>query len=278
MRGVRSSTGMGTGRGSRAASRPNGPKRVVSLVPSVTETLCEFGLAERIIGVTRYCVSPARSLRKKARIGGPLDPSLKKILSLKPDLVIAGDEENRREDVEALVRRGIPVRVCRVRSVAGAIAMMRFLAALWPGLSRPGEIIRETESLRRALGAAPTHRGTRVACLVWKRPYMSCGGDTYIGDLIETCGGENVFHGQRKRYFALTLEKLAAARPELVLLPTEPYRFRRKDREELLAFLRRRGLKGCRARIVRGEMLAWHGARTRVALAKLPAVISGERD
>ena len=246
-------------------------RRIVSLVPSITETLCEFGMAGRIVGITDYCIHPARSLRRKARVGGPMNPSLRKILSLKPDLLIASDEENRKRDVQALARKGIPVYVCRVRGVDDALEMMRVIAAMCPAASGPQAIIRETESLYRARPHG--RRRTRVACLVWKNPYMSCGADTYISRLIEACGGLNVFHARRRNYFPLTVDELARARPQLVLLPTEPYRFRRKDREEILAHLRERGLRGCRARIVEGEMIAWYGARTRRALKRLPSIL-----
>jgi len=264
------------------AERQIGPRRIVSLVPSITETLCEFGLARNIVGVTDYCVSPARALRGKARVGGPMNPAIKKILSLKPDIVFASDEENRRRDVAALARRGIHVYVARVRRVEDAIAMMRDFAAIWPRLAKPRAIIRETESLLKNKGVRPLPslrsslasdpRLTRVAYLIWKNPYMTCGDDTYISRLMEACGGENVFR-RRARYFALTLDDLARAKPNLVLLSTEPYRFQRKDCIEIAAGLRKRGLKNCRARIADGEMLAWYGARTRDALRKLPALL-----
>ena len=245
------------------------PQRIISLVPSITETLCELGLARNIVGVTDYCVAPARALRGKARVGGPMNPAIKKILSLKPDIVFASDEENRRRDVAALARRGIRVYVTRVRRVEDAIAMMRDFAAIWPRLAKPRAIIRETESLFRGRLKS---RATRVAYLIWKNPYMTCGGDTYISRLMEACGGENVFR-RRARYFALTLDDLSRAKPNLVLLSTEPYRFQRKDCIEIAAGLRKRGLKNCRARIADGEMLAWYGARTRDALRKLPALL-----
>ena len=204
-----------------------------------------------------------------------MQPSLKKILSLKPDLLIAGDEENRKKDVEAFSRRGIPAYVCSVRSVDDALKVMRDLAAMWPCLARPREVIGETESLYRKRLRNKPRRRTRCACLIWKKPYMSCGGGTYISKLIETCGGSNVFHAKRRNYFPLTLGELARAEPELVLLPTEPYRFRGKDRVEILAHLRRCGLRGCRARIVQGDLVAWYGVRTRLALERLPSIISG---
>jgi ABC-type hemin transport system substrate-binding protein len=240
-------------------------------VPSVTETLCRFGLARNLVGVTQYCISPAASLRRAARVGGPLNPSIKKILSLKPDIVFASDEENRKRDVEALTRQGVPVYICRVRGVEDAIGMMRDIFAMWPCLHKPRGIIHETESLYlKRLKTFPGN--TLVACLLWKSPYMACGRDTYISRLIEICGGLNVLRS-KKRYFELTLDEIARAKPRLVLLPTEPYRFQAKDRAEILSQLRKRSLADCRVRIVDGEMLAWYGARTRDALKRLPALL-----
>jgi ABC-type hemin transport system substrate-binding protein len=249
------------------------PRRIVSLVPSITETLCEFGLARNIVGITDYCVSPARPLRARARVGGPMNPSIKKILSLKPDIVFASDEENRKQDVAALRRHGVRVHVCRVRGVEDAIAMMRDIFVMWPYSTKSFKIIRETESLRLKRLKAPPFPATRVAYLIWKNPYMACGGDTYISRLITVCGGLNAFWPRRRRYFALTLGGLARAKPQLVLLSTEPYEFQKKDCMEIAAGLRERGLENCRVRIVDGAMLAWYGARTRDALRRLPALL-----
>jgi hypothetical protein len=161
--------------------------------------------------------------------------------------------------------------VCRVHSVADAVKMMREFAGMWPMRGRGEEIIREVESLRKVRAG---HR-IRTAVLLWKKPYMSCNRDTYISDLVECCGGRNVFCGREERYFELNEAEIAEAEPELVLLPTEPYRFRAGDRFEFLARMTGRGLK-CRCRIVSGEMLAWYGYRTLKGLSRLPEIIAGE--
>jgi ABC-type hemin transport system substrate-binding protein len=150
--------------------------------------------------------------------------------------------------------------------------MMRDIFCIWPHLDKPLEIIHKTETLAlKRLKAEPA--GTGVACLIWKNPYMTCGGDTYISRLLETCGAVNVFRPRKKRYFELTIDSLASAKPDLVLLPTEPHRFRASDRVEILAVLGKRGLRDCRVRIIDGQLLAWYGARTPIALKKLPTLL-----
>ena len=245
------------------------PRRIVSLVPSTTETLCALGLADALVGITAYCVEPRDVVRSKTRVGGTKDPDLEKIRGLAPDLVIANVEENLRAHVEALRAWGIPVWVTYPRTVAEGLGLVGELGELTGTGARAAQILGELEPLvervRRESAARPP---VRVFYPIWRGPYMTIGRDTYIHDVLAVCGGANVF-GDRERYPTVTLEEVAARRPEVVLLPDEPFRFRQAHVADFAAVGARRVL------LVDGKAFSWHGPRVAEALRTLPALLSG---
>ena len=205
---------------------PPSPQRIVSLVPSLTESLFELGLGSRVVGVTDWCVHPAREVAELARVGGTKNPSLSRVLELRPDLVIANREENRERDVAKLRAAGLAVWVTYPRTVSEAVELLAELAALGAPAERAEPAI---ERARRALELARARRpqrGLRTFCPIWKRPWMAVGADTYAHDLIELCGGLNVFADRdERRYPIVETEEIVAARPDVILLPDEPYSF-----------------------------------------------------
>jgi len=220
------------------------PPRVVSLVPSVTETLIAWGVTP--VGVTRYCEQPGIPA-----VGGTKDPDLRKILALAPEVVVLDREENRREDHDALVEAGLAVHVTDVRSV----------------LDVPDELLR----LAERLGVVPFDEprlppmrvpGRRVFVPIWKRPLMSINGDTYGSTLLAAVGLANVLAGHPDRYPTVAMEEVAALRPELVLLPTEPYPFAPRHLAEFEDL-------GVPVELVDGEDVFWWGVRTPGALERL---------
>jgi ABC-type Fe3+-hydroxamate transport system substrate-binding protein len=253
------------------------PQRIVSLVPSWTEALCAFGAGDRVVAVTDYCIHPADQVAAKVKIGGTKNPRVEQILSLAPDLVIANSEENRQADVEALQARGVPVFVTFARTVRAAIDELRALAAL-VGAPNADALIAPIE---RARASAPQPaRRPRVFVAVWRDPWMTANGDTYIGDLIETCGGANIFrdrerlfplaadlgraparavHGRDTRYPRISLEEIGARRPNVILLPDEPYHFTERDAAELRTVP---ALHDARFHLIDGTLVAWYGVRT----------------
>ena len=240
-------------------------KRIVSLVPSITESVCRLGMTKRLVGVTDYCVRPAAPLEKVARVGGPKDPSVKKILALKPDLVLASDEENEESDVMKLLDGGIEVRVARVRSVADAFKMMRFLADISPESERAHRYITEMERVCEDVRKNAAGANVRTACLLWRfgdgqaEAYTTCNGETYTSDLVSMMGGKNVFAGLNKKYSKVTPTDIEKRRPDLILLPTEPYYFRRRDVRELSETLNCPAARNRNVRIVNGRLLVWYG-------------------
>lgn len=243
--------------------------RIISLVPSLTETLFAFGVGERVVGRTRYCTQPPRSVRNLAKVGGTKKVDIRRVLELDPDLVVAVKEENTREDVEALADAGVPIFLGAPETVAGAVEMLRELAErveapLTEDVLAPVERAVKRIRMRRV--------GSRkVFVPIWKSPYMSVGRDTYLNDVLKTCGGENVF-ADRTRYPAVTLQEIQAAQPEVILLPDEPYPFSAEDLPEFYA-LDGPAACGDRIHLVDGKLLTWYGPRMAGSLTQIAALL-----
>ena len=246
------------------------PRRIVSLIPSTTELLCALGLAEALVGVTVYCVEPRDVVRGKARVGGEKDPDLAAIRALAPDLVVANVEENRREDVDALRAAGLAVWVTYPRTVAEGLAMIRELGEV-TGAREGARVLLDTlEPLYAAVRARTAARPpVSVFYPIWREPWMTIGADTYVHDLLATCGGANVF-ADRTRYPTTTLEEVAARRPEVILLPDEPFRFRRVHLRDFDAYPAVPAVRDGRVHLVDGKPFSWHGPRLADALRKIP--------
>ena len=255
------------------------PQRIVSLVPSLTEALFELGLGPRIVGVTDWCMHPAAAVADLPKVGGTKNPSIARVLELQPDLVIANREENRERDVERLRAAGLSVWVTYPRTVAEGVALVRELAELGAPPERAHPLIRSLETgLERARSAAPARR-PRVFCAIWKRPWMAVGADTYAADLIALCGGENVFGAgakgspRERRYPIVDEAEIAAAQPEVILLPDEPYAFGPRDVAELAALATPASAAG-RIHCLDGTLVSWYGPRIARAIAEVTALLA----
>lgn len=244
------------------------PMRIVSLVPSTTETLFALGLGDALVGYTRFCVHPADEISPERWIGGTKNPKIERIADLQPDLIVANLEENRAEDVAALDEIA-PVWVAFPRTVAGAIADLRALGQL---VGRPVHAEAFAVAIERELvrtrADAEARRPWRFVYLIWREPWMAAGPETFISDLIGQAGGQNVASG---RYPELDLDALRAESPDLVLLPSEPYPFSKSHRRELL----NAGFQPEQVRLVDGEYLCWHGVRLIEGLPYLRSLIPG---
>lgn len=252
--------------------RPEGPcRRIVSLVPSVTEALFALGLGEHVVGVTDFCVHPADAVARLPRVRGTKNPDLERVLALRPDLVIANREENRRRDVEKLRTAGVTVWVTYPRTVAEGIALLRELSQLGAPPELAHRIVDDAES---ALSEAPAPAAeVPTFCPIWRDPWMTIGADTYIHDMLRVCGGKNVFAGRGdRRYPRVRLEEVVAARPEVVLLPDEPYRFGEADRAELAA-LDLPAARSGRIHLIDGTLLSWYGPRIARAIREIRSLL-----
>jgi ABC-type Fe3+-hydroxamate transport system substrate-binding protein len=261
---------------SGTALEPGGPpRRIVSLIPSTTETLCALGLADALVGVTVYCREPAAVVRTKTRIGGEKNPDLAKIRALQPDLVIANVEENVREHIDMLRAWGIPVWVTYPRTVAEAIGMIRELGEVTGTAARAGALAAELEALYERVSAAAARRlPVPVFYPIWREPWMTINRDTYVHDMLRVCGGANVFADRPERYPSVTLAEVAARRPEVILLPDEPFRFRRAHRADFAPYADVPAVGAGRILLVDGKPFSWHGPRIGEALRTLPALFA----
>jgi ABC-type Fe3+-hydroxamate transport system substrate-binding protein len=249
------------------------PARIVSLIPSTTELLCRLGLTDALVGITVYCREPADLLRGKTRVGGEKDPDLERIRALAPDLVIANVEENVREHVDTLRGWGIAVHVTYPRTVAGAIAMIRELGQVTGTEARAEAMADELQALLDCTRAVTARRPpARAFYAIWREPYMTIGDDTYIHDVLAVCGAANVFADAGQRYPAVTLDEVAARRPDVILLPDEPFRFRRAHFADFEPYADVPAVRSRRIHLVDGKPFSWHGPRLADALRTLPAL------
>lgn len=248
---------------------PADPRRIVSLVPGLTEALFALGLGERVVGVTDWCVHPADRVGAVPKVGGTKTPSIARVVELRPDLVIANREENRRRDIERLEAAGIAVWVTYPRSVADGARLLREVAELG---ANPEAVARIVVGVEEALADARANRPERptpVFCPIWRNPWMAMGGDTYANDMLSLCGGRNVFAARaERRYPIVSTAEIEAAQPEVILLPDEPYAFGPRDVAELSRLEAPAAADG-RIHLLDGTLLSWYGPRIRRALDTL---------
>jgi ABC-type Fe3+-hydroxamate transport system substrate-binding protein len=232
---------------------------VVSLCPSITETIVAIGGLRSLAGVTRYCTRPSGMLWGLPRVGGTKSPDISRILDLKPDLVFANAEENRREDVEALRGAGIEVDVSLPKRVAEVPAAVRQWGVRLDASEQAEVLASRIEMEWRALEADPPARRFRYAYWIWKDPWMSISDDTYVADLIHLGGGDNIFAGEAVRYPTTNPVEALAREPEIHVFPSEPYPF---DQDRHGSVVEQLFGKGSRRLFVDGDDYCWHGVRT----------------
>ena len=258
----------------RTLDLPESPRRVVSLVPSVTETLAAFGLGERLVGVTDWCTDPPEVVARLPRVGHVVAPDVARVRALEPDLILANAEENREHAVRKLEAAGLPVYVSFPRTVVQAIDAMAAMARITGTEDAAAPFLADARAaLAEARRSAASHAAVPWFCAIWKDPWMTASDDTYLADLLNTCGGRNVFGDEDKRYPRTTIEEAVRRKSTLVLLPTEPYPFGPEDRAAVA-----RAAASAEVLLVDGTLLAWHGIRTASALRALARVLGGERD
>lgn len=260
--------------------------RIVSLVPSWTETLFLIGAGERVVGCTRFCTEPSGRVGPLPKVGGTKDVDVASVLALRPDLVVANQEENTRRDVDALRAGGANVLLTFAHSVRDAIAELRTIGEAAGGTAAAEDCARRTERSLYAVEAVAAERPpVTTAVFVWRDPWMVAGPATYIDDLVRVCGGENVFRSRRRRYPLaadlgraperpvadrdtryprVAIEEVVRSDPELILLPDEPYAFADCDARGL-----RTALPRARVVLCSGKDLCWYGARMAEAIPRV---------
>lgn len=231
--------------------------RVVSLVPSLTESVLAWGLVP--VAVTRFCEHP-----ELPAVGGTKDPDVDAIVALRPDVVLVNTEENRREDVDALVGAGVAVHVTEVERVADVVPMLDALAAR---LGLDGGVVAPVARAMPATVDGPPRLTAFVP--IWRRPWMTMNASTFGSSMLEHLGVANTFAADPQRYPETTLDDAAARQPDVVLAPSEPYPFAARHAAELEAV--------APVVLVDGQDLFWWGVRTPAALGRLARQLADVR-
>jgi ABC-type Fe3+-hydroxamate transport system substrate-binding protein len=242
-----------------AVDLPSRVRRVVSLVPSLTETVAR-GAPGLLVGATDWCTEPADL--EVTRVRGTKNPDIDAVLRLAPDLVLANEEENRPGDVAALRAAGLPVWVTDVRTVPDGLgSLARLLRAC--GVGRPSWLDRAEQVWR------DPHEGTRRRGFVpvWRRPWMCLGRDTFAGDVLARLGVDNAFAEHAERYPRISLDEVRRSGVELVVLPDEPYAFTHDEGVEVF------GSWGVPFVCVPGRLVTWYGPSLVEARAELSALL-----
>ncbi|MFN0006632.1 MAG: helical backbone metal receptor [Planctomycetota bacterium] len=249
--------------------------RIVSLCPSLTELVFDLGRGEDLVGITDYCVHPSDRVGAIEKVGGTKTPKVERIVSLSPDLVLLNEEENRREDAEALARAGVRCHASFPRDVQGTADMVRSIGEALSRSEAAESIARDIEGrAARVRRGAEEKREVSFAYLIWRKPWMAVNRDTFAHALLVQAGGRNVFADLSDRYPEITVEDLAHAAPDLVLLGSEPFPFEEKHIDELAEATR---LPRERFALADGEYLSWHGSRTPAGIDYAERMIDAAR-
>jgi ABC-type Fe3+-hydroxamate transport system substrate-binding protein len=232
------------------------PRRVVSLVPSLTETLFELGAGDSVVAITDFCIFPPGL--ELPRVGGTKNPRVEEIRALAPDLVHMNLEENLRRHGEA-IEEFAPVFVSEPKSVADVIELIVQLGEIHDRRERAAEL---ADAMRTQLARMP-RRAFTFACPIWKSPWMWCGADTYVSELVAATGGRNLL-ADRTRYPQVELGDVLAMQPDLIFLPDEPYVFTEADAAAIGASA---------IGPFPGHLFTWHGSRTLLGLQFLERVL-----
>ena len=239
------------------------PQRIISLVPSKTELLFDLGLADNIVGITKYCTNPVSEIKSKTKIGGTKLLDIELIKKLKPDLIIANKEENEQSQVEELSKY-FPVWVSDIADLDQSLQMIQSVALITNKEELGNELIHRISSSFQQL--TPLQRSFSVAYFIWRKPYMLAGNDTFINDMLVRCGLENVV--KTPRYPEIGLEKIFDIKPDVILLPSEPYPFKQKHIDELKLWL-----PDTQMYMVDGELFSWYGSRLQYSAAYFKLLI-----
>ena len=240
------------------------PARIISTVPSQTELLFDLGLDKEIAGITKFCVLPKKKTGKKAKVGGTKNLDIEKIKQLRPDLIIAGKEENTKEQIEEL-KKSFPVWITDVDSVASALQMITDIARITQTVNKGKKIV---EEIKRQFEIFNSHRFPvrKSLYFIWRNPYMVAGNNTFINSLMQNTNFDNAAKDM-ERYPVIDEALIKKLNPEVVLLCSEPYRFGEKHFDEFKNLLPK-----AKILITDGQAFAWYGSRLLHSLKYITAL------
>ncbi len=234
------------------------PQRIVSLVPSQTELLCDLGLEDSIVGVTKFCVHPKHLRKAKTIIGGTKKLHFDRINALNPDLIIANKEENNREDVEKLSEK-YPVYVSDIQNLDHAQAFANDMGTLTGNEEKAALLnAKINDAIAKLKKISEGSKSINALYLIWKDPYMAAGTDAFITEMLNICGIENSlskWDDAGLRYPETTIQEIKSLNPDVIFLSSEPYPFKAIHDSEILSET------GIKTMGVDGEAFSWYGSR-----------------
>jgi len=229
------------------------PQRIVSLCPSITETIFALDAGKRLVGKTEFCIHPRHLVDSISNVGGTKNVDMAKIKALNPDLIIAEKEENTRSKVDKL-EVDFPVFVFDVENFNGALKMIMKLGEL---LNREEQSHKMFNQIRQRFVEKNSLQIKKNAVyLIWDKPLMAAGKETYINSMMEMAGFQNIFKGGEARYPKTSIAELESKKPEYILLSSEPYPYAEKEMKWYA-----KKFPAAEIRLVDGEMFSWYGAR-----------------
>jgi ABC-type Fe3+-hydroxamate transport system substrate-binding protein len=228
------------------------PSRIISLVPSLTELLFHLQLENEVVGITKFCIHPENWFSTKSRVGGTKTVDINKVISLQPHLILANKEENDQQQIEILLKK-FPVWVSDISNLQQALEMISSVGEITNRIQQANSI---NDSINKDFTTLNSDNIKQPVCyLIWKDPYMTVGGDTFINDMLEHAGFENIFKYQ-KRYPKTSIEQLNQLPFEYLFLSSEPFPFKQKHVDELQKLLPHKKII-----LVDGEIFSWYGSR-----------------
>ncbi|WP_025916720.1 helical backbone metal receptor [Herminiimonas sp. CN] len=249
-----------------AALAAGAQPRIVSLVPSITELLCDLGLAQHVVGRTGFCIHPAELVRAMPKVGGTKDVNLEKIRALAPSHLIVNIDENEKPVVEALAAFIPHLIVTHPQTPRDNLALYRLLGGIFGAESQADCLCRAFEHAYAALAARPRKTPRTVLYCIWQDPWMTVSKDTYIANMLAEIGWQTWQSPKPERYPAFDWSPAVIGAIDMVLLSTEPYRFTAAHVDALERQI------GVPVQLVDGEMLSWYGSRAIAGLRYLDAL------
>lgn len=231
------------------------PKRIISLVPSQTELLVDLGLESSIVGITKFCVHPKRLLKEKNVVGGTKQVHIDKIKGLKPDVILCNKEENTEEMVSEL-KLIAPVHISDVNSFAEALELIEMYGDMFSVENKAQHLVSNIkEEQQRFLDYLKDKPNLKVAYFIWKRPWMVAAKNTFIDEMLSLNKLQNIF-SDFERYPEIELAEIGERNPDVLLLSSEPYPFKKEHKEDLEAIF-----PNTKIVLVDGEYFSWYGSR-----------------
>lgn len=228
------------------------PKRLISLCPSLTETLFELELGDLVVGCTDYCISPADKLKHVQKVGGPKTFSVEQIANLNPDLILTVKEENSKNLIKELINLGLNCIIFDINSLDDALNMIKSLGIWFDKIKLTNKICEDINFKLTNIKLPSLH----FIYMVWNLPYIVVGTNNYINSLLTNIGFINCLSNQIERYVKLKLSELKNFNPDIIFLPSEPYNYTINDK---LRFAKH--FPNSKIMLVDGEMFCWYGTR-----------------